>query len=330
MEDISKMMRRKARVVEESAFVPNSIEVGAIKDMKMGLYPSSEMVFVRRFPHSRKTVEETAKKAAADYGLIKSANPHYKPLFFPLRKRDCMFSVGTMDYIENAQKDHEHFVFHEPNINQSYLEYVRLFQKAAEKHDQIIPVLDPGMLSPKELEKKAEFVAKQNPKLVLIHHRHPFEFQEGYLAIMKHLVDLKTRVIDVGIWPRYVTKGQYFGFTLLPVPVMFYGVDAVCNGAGGGGWGKPSIVFLNGTEWQYVNENLARGDNIIDGKSRGDYLKEGRGTDYWFSRVDAVLEGDRHLRVLRAMKSEELVDFFQNSGFLKDVLSRFNAFWQEG
>ena len=65
--DLAKTINRTNRIVGESAFVPNSIEVNAIKERGLGVYPSSEMVFARRFPQPRKTLRETSTKAISDY-----------------------------------------------------------------------------------------------------------------------------------------------------------------------------------------------------------------------------------------------------------------------
>ena len=79
--ELSKRIVRKNRQVNAAAFIPNSIELGAIKEQGFGLYPGKESIFVRRFPHPRSNLERTSKKAIDDYKIIRKVHKNYNHLF---------------------------------------------------------------------------------------------------------------------------------------------------------------------------------------------------------------------------------------------------------
>ncbi len=330
--ELSKRIVRKNRQVNAAAFIPNSIELGAIKEQGFGLYPGKESIFVRRFPHPRSNLERTSKKAIDDFKIIRKVHKNYNHLFFALRTTDKIFSKEVMNNIEIAQFEQKHFVLHEHNINQKLSSYEKHYTGYKNKYKEIIPILDPGMLSPVELKRKAEFVAKQKPKTLIVTYRNPINYSIQYLQIANAFIELNTRIIVVGYWPRYVTRGKNFGCTSIPLTLILYGFDAFCHGVATivNRSKKPSILFLDGVDWRYVTSNMIDRNKNILGTKLFDYFKKGKDKEYNFSRAQSIIEGDAHIKNLINCKEEELLNKINQSDYLSDMIRKFNSVWQEG
>jgi len=327
--DLSRRIKRTSINTVESAVIPNTTEMNAIKTEGLGKYNSKEFMFVRRFPTARSDLTKTSVNAIAAFKTNIALHPGYTPLFFALRATHTIFDATVLKNIEAAQKGQKYFVMHEPAINQSFTDFKKQYFAAKEKEYNIIVVLDPAMLSLAELRRKAEFAAAQKPEYLIIQHRNPIEFAIAYMQIVKPFIELKTRIIDAGVWTRYVYQGKYRHHTKLPLTCMLYGVDSVCQGVAPRGGSDPAILILNNASWKYQSHNVAKKNVVVGAYDRKKIYSKGTPT-YYASKVDAVIIADSRLRDIRSMNDEELISCINESAYLKERFGRFSAVWQEG
>lgn len=321
-------MERITAHKNESAVVPNHIELTALRDLGLGFYDSKEAIFVRRIPapspNHPNAPNRTAEKCIEDFSTVINVHGNrHEVLFFAMRRADLIFNSNVMTDLERTQKDATRVVLHEPNINQSAEDFIKQYERMKKKGKDIVAVLDPAMVSLEELRKKAVYYAAQNPTTLLIHSRNPFKYEAQYMQLMQPFMKRPTRVIEVGIWPRYITHGQKKGLTTLPTSILKYGVDAVCHGVSRGGNEKPNILFLNDRAWKYEQRESANLNTQVLNEKRGSHFSRGLSESYGFSRVDGVIVADKRLRQLKLMRPEELeVEIAQSPGLI-EIRERF-------
>jgi hypothetical protein len=201
-ETVSKLRLRQCKAGIGQAYIPNNVEMAAIKECGIGVYSGKEYIFCKRIPQGKSSMQKTAERASELFKLTSAEHPSHQGLLILLRTPGVPFDDSVMESIESAQKGLPYFCLYERSTNDSLEHLKQEYERKTRSGREVIPVIDVAVDSHRLLRKKLMYLASKKPARVIVIQRNFIENIAAYADVMNHFVPQETRLILAGLWPR--------------------------------------------------------------------------------------------------------------------------------